>query len=141
MLPGDEQRARPAGNHRSGSENIAADDKLILPAVQVSNRARHRGRQSVVGVTGIDMEHIGERVLQEAFRDALAITWNRRADEFDASVPRPGDYHGQATAEEIAQQDARLTSVAQACRARAELALVPDDAIDDLILDVLGEVA
>lgn len=95
----------------------------------------------MVRVTGLDMNHFAQRLLQDAISSGLASTSLHRAETFEAARSRPGDFLGQATAEEIRETDARLTAIANAFRARAALALMPDDAIEDAILDVLDEVA
>lgn len=61
------------------------------------------------------------RVLQDALTEAEAAYWDRRADTFEAARPRPDDFTGQATPQQLARRAARLTDVAQACRARAAL--------------------
>lgn len=92
-------------------------------------------------MTDFHLEHFVARLLQDAMSSALASTWLRRAETFEAARSRPGDFLGQATAEDIHDADARLTGIANACRARAAIALIPGDVIDDSILDVLDEVA
>lgn len=90
----------------------------------------------MIGVTGLDLEHFGSRVVQEAFMTGRQSFWRRRAREFEAAMSRPGDYRGEATAADVAAMDARLAAVARACRARAELApLLDEDNDADLVLD------
>lgn len=67
------------------------------------------------------LDHFQRRVVQEAMKDATAAYWNRRAATFEAARPRPGDYSGRATRQQIAEQDARLAALARACSARADL--------------------
>lgn len=55
----------------------------------------------------------------DAFLAASAKFWERRARQFDWARPRPSDYPGRATAEQIRDQDARLLTIATACRNRA----------------------
>lgn len=88
-------------------------------------------------MTGLNIDHFVARLLQDALAEATASYWRKRAEDFERAGSRPGDYTGEASADEIARRDEWLTSVAQACRSRAEFALVPDDAIDDSILEVL----
>lgn len=92
-------------------------------------------------MTGLDMNHFVARLLQEAASSALASTWLRTAETFEAARSRPGDYTGKATTEDIRDADVRLTEIANACRARAAIALMPDGVIDDVFLDILDEVA
>jgi len=90
----------------------------------------------------LDVEQFGARVLQEAFTTALSSHWHRRAREFEAARSRPGDFLGEATAADVAAMDARLTGLATACRARAELApFIDEDDAGDLVDLVLDEVA
>lgn len=48
--------------------------------------------------------------------------WLKRAETFEAARPNPAEgYCGGATIEQLREQWARLTEVAVACRARAEV--------------------
>ena len=71
------------------------------------------------------LEQFRARVLADALNEASAAYWLRRAVQFDNARPRPGDYTGAATPQQLAQRDARLAEVAQACRAAADVALLP----------------
>lgn len=63
------------------------------------------------------------QVLLEAWVHADAAYWRRRAAEFEAALPRPGDYIGsESTPEKRAERVARLAEIAKACRNRAQLA-------------------
>lgn len=64
---------------------------------------------------------ITRRVLEDAFTQASAAQWRRRADTLEWARPKPTDYNGRATAEELAERDARLASLARACRWHARL--------------------
>lgn len=72
------------------------------------------------------LAHFQARVIQDALAAALAATWERRAAAFDAARPRPGDFTGLATPEDLAAQDQRLAAIASACRARAAVAWMGD---------------
>lgn len=67
----------------------------------------------------LEERQIAARVLEDIWCEASAIYWRRRADQFDRARPRAGDYTGQATSEQLAEQDARLASTTRACRLRA----------------------
>ncbi|WP_377322847.1 hypothetical protein ACFJIY_25260 [Pimelobacter simplex] len=67
-------------------------------------------------------DHMVRRALQEAMAAGLAETWLRRARMFEWARPRPGDFMGRATREEIAARDARLARKAEVCRHRASIA-------------------
>lgn len=86
----------------------------------------------------IDLDRIAYRVVQQAFTDALRWSWEQRADEFEAARPKRGEFHGNATREELLDRDRRLAEIAQACRNRASIAEFQDA---DLIDRALGEVA
>jgi hypothetical protein len=47
--------------------------------------------------------------------------WLRRADEFEAAAPRPSDFHGGATHEDLDAAYWRCLSTAKLCRERASL--------------------
>lgn len=72
--------------------------------------------------------HFQHRVIQDAITDATAYYWRRRAETFEWAMSKPGDYHGQSTAEERAKRDAGLQAAADACRARAHVALLREPA-------------
>lgn len=57
--------------------------------------------------------------LKEAWLGAASIYWEDRARQLEAARPRPGDFTGQATPEDLAERWRRLTGAAAACRARA----------------------
>ncbi len=73
------------------------------------------------------VEHFQARVCREAIREAEAATWERRAAMLEWARPRPGDWHGQATREELRARYDRLTEQAQACRNRARVSLIGGD--------------
>ena len=89
----------------------------------------------------LNLDHFVTRVLQDAFTEATAIYWTRRSMDFLNARSRPGDWPGGSTPEDIAAMDSRLTGLANACRARASLAPLQDNEIDDAVVDVLTEVA
>lgn len=61
-------------------------------------------------------------VLHDVWCEATTTYWLIRAEQLDAARPRPGDFHGRATRQQLAARDARLAEAAAACRHRAELA-------------------
>lgn len=61
------------------------------------------------------------RSVQQSITIAQPWYWIRRAEDLDNARPRVGDYHGQATREDLAERYARLTEQAEACREHAEL--------------------
>lgn len=85
------------------------------------------------------VEHFRGRVLLDALADALAATWHRRAAVFEAAAPRPGDFPGRATADELAEAGRRCRATASACRHRAQVALLDDEPdLFALVREVLG---
>lgn len=61
------------------------------------------------------------RIMQDALSEATALYWLRRADQLEAARPRPGDFHGAATREDLSARHATLTLAALNCRRHAEL--------------------
>lgn len=72
------------------------------------------------------VEHFRARVLQDALNEATSSYWLRRADQFTAAMPRPGEFHGQRTDDRLDEKVVELAGIVQACRARASVALVQD---------------
>ena len=64
-------------------------------------------------------DRFAHRLLQDAYTEATALYWLRRAQAFEDARPRPDDYVGAATADDLAARDARLADSAETCRARA----------------------
>lgn len=79
------------------------------------------------------------RLLQDALNEATSSYWAKRAADFENARPRLGDDHGQATPEQLRERWHRLTAIANACRARAELAPLPG--IGPEVEQVWGEIA
>lgn len=65
------------------------------------------------------VDHFRTRVLQDAFAEAEAAYWRRRAEAFENAAPRAGDFAGAATEAELDEQARRCTEAAVACRGRA----------------------
>ena len=66
-------------------------------------------------------EHFTARFWQDCLTEATAAYWRRRAQVFAAAAPRPGDFNGSASEEELAERAERCLEVARACRQHAEL--------------------
>ncbi|WP_299051791.1 hypothetical protein [uncultured Nocardioides sp.] len=73
--------------------------------------------------------HFQARVLQDAMREATATYWRRRAQTFLDARARPGDFLGNSTLEQRRARWCRLTEIAKACEARAQVALIQDDEV------------
>lgn len=67
------------------------------------------------------------RVAQDAFHEATATYWRRRAHALEQAMPRAGEYHGRATPAELKERAARLREEVQACRNRARVAQLGGD--------------
>lgn len=79
------------------------------------------------------------RSVQESITAAQPCTWDKRAEQLENARPRPGDFHGQATREDLAERYARLTEQAAACREHAELLRrYPSPIGEDLAALVVG---
>ena len=87
----------------------------------------------------LDLEHFRMRVIQDALNEGRRQWWLRRALDFENARPRPGDFNGQATLEELRDRWVWCTEIAKACRARAEVAPLDDDRPE--ILHILREVS
>ena len=66
-------------------------------------------------------EQLQLRAIQDVLQMASAATWERRAEASEFARPRPGDFNGGATEQELALRDARLAREAEACRNHARL--------------------
>ncbi|WP_344004811.1 hypothetical protein [Nocardioides lentus] len=71
--------------------------------------------------------HFQARVVQDAMREATASYWRRRAQTFRDARARPGDFLGDSTIEQRRARWCRLTEIAKACEARAQVALIRDE--------------
>lgn len=96
---------------------MIADDlaELFAGSPATVTTARIPGQPPVT----VDLDRILQRLLLDAFTEAMAIRWERRARTFEAARPQPTDYNGHATADELAERDRRLAETAEACRSRA----------------------
>lgn len=72
------------------------------------------------------VEHFRARVLQDALNEGLSRHWLRRAEDFENARPRLDDFHGEATTDQLRAKWHELTLVANACRARAQVAPLDD---------------
>lgn len=83
------------------------------------------------------VDHFVLRLLTECIDDAARKQWLKRAAAFENARPKPDDFHGQATPEELRRRWRELTEIANACRARAKVA--PLDEIAPEAEQVWGE--
>lgn len=61
------------------------------------------------------------RVIADALNEASARYWTRRAEVLEDAAPRPGEFHGKATREELSSAWRRCHADAERCRRHAEL--------------------
>ncbi|WP_405070423.1 hypothetical protein OG558_12770 [Kribbella sp. NBC_01510] len=67
------------------------------------------------------LDNFTRRVIQDAAAEATATYWVHRAAQLDQARPRPGDYTGQATEQQLAERERLLAAQAEACRRHADL--------------------
>lgn len=85
-----------------------------------------------------DPEHIFRELMCEALAAGSARQWRKRAAEFRAARPTPGDYPGQQTLEQRRAKWHELTAVANACEVRArfiELGYEDWSEVDDVMAE------
>jgi len=79
-------------------------------------RPRPPGRRLPIQV---DADRMQLDVIRDTLHRAQAATWLRRADDWEWAAPRPDDYTGRATPEDLAERAHRCHAKAAACRAHA----------------------
>lgn len=84
--------------------------------------------------------HFQARVLQDALAEASGAYWSRRAEAFEDAKPRPDEFHGRQTREELRARWSCMDATARACRARAQVSLIPQE-IEPDVLAAVWEVA
>jgi hypothetical protein len=90
----------------------------------------------------IDIDHFRARVLQDALTEATAQYWVHRAHQFQQAAPRLGEYHGQATREQLRERWIECMATMQACLSHADLIRQESpEPISEEVAAVLGEVA
>lgn len=75
-------------------------------------------------------------VLADAYNVGRRLWWLKRAQDFEAAKPLPGEFHGNETREQLSARWRWCDEVARACRAKAEMV-----GIDEELEAVLGNVA
>lgn len=118
MTPND--RGRPV---REAASNVSVDD----------------GDTTIIGQALGNLPHMTRRLLQEALSDAWRPQQLNRAAQWRAAAPRPGDFPGQATREDLRDAWRRCHAIARAFERRAELC--PSELISADVDTVLEEVA
>jgi hypothetical protein len=127
------QLRRLGGDSETAAVSWGADNISVRPLAASAIVRAEVGR--ILALVDVE-EPIRRRVVQDALNDALACTWTRRAELLEFAMSRPEDYHGQATAEQIAERDRHLAAQASACRHKAillELHILDDfEAVPDV---------
>jgi hypothetical protein len=109
-------------------------------------RSGHRTRLPTAArrcvLINIDIDRFKARLLQDCLSQATAQYWLHRADQFLEAAPRRGDFHGNASEEELVDAWERCRAAALACRRHAQLILdsLPEE-ISDEVLTVVQDVA
>lgn len=67
------------------------------------------------------LDNFVRRVVLDCLLQAMPETWERRAAVFDAAAPRPDEFHGRATREELSAAWRRCRADADLCRRHAAL--------------------
>jgi hypothetical protein len=90
----------------------------------------------------IDIDHFRARILQDALSEATAQYWVHRAHQFQQAAPRLGEFHGNATRDELNEAWTRCMNTMQACLSHADLISGEyPEPISDEVASVLEEVA
>jgi hypothetical protein len=93
-------------------------------------------------VINIDLDHFRARILQDALTEATAQYWVHRAYQFQQAAPTLGEFHGDATREELNEAWTRCHATTQACLRHADLLRGEyPEPISDEVWAVLEEVA
>ena len=86
------------------------------------------------------LERYRARFLMDLIQQGTAAYWERRAQIFEQARPQPGDWHGGATADQLAEMDRRCADTAKACRQHAQVLRSHHPAgVDPLVWDALHE--
>lgn len=67
------------------------------------------------------LDNFVRRVVLDCLLQALPETWDRRAQVLDAAAPRPDEFHGRATRDELSAAWQRCHHDAALCRRHAAL--------------------
>jgi len=99
---------------------------------QLLDALREQGtvKANVAAVLAEHVEHFRLRVMEDAFTEATAAYWLRRADQFEWARPTLDDFAGNATDTQRRAKWHELAAVARACRARASVSLLEGDDIE-----------
>lgn len=75
-----------------------------------------------MSLTHLDIaDAVALRGLVDTYQQATGLWWERRAEMFDWAAPRPGDFTGKATEQDVSERAARCREAARLCRRHADL--------------------
>jgi hypothetical protein len=100
-------------------EKASGDDGLSAASLPQPADSREHLRQLLHQIV-LD-EAMRRRSVQQAILTASAWWWRWRAEQFHRARPRPSDFNGQSSVEELGAADERCSETAQACLNRATL--------------------
>lgn len=86
------------------------------------------------------LDQFAADVLADALSAASSDYWRRRAEAWETAKPKPGDYLGRCTREDLSRAWRRCDERARACRARAEVCDAEEwrELVGDVFADVRG---
>lgn len=70
-------------------------------------------------VSAEQFELLAASLLADVLREAEAATWLKRAEEFESTKPRVGEFHGDLTPTELSARWRWADETARQCRERA----------------------
>jgi hypothetical protein len=114
-----ERRERPAQKNQTPSKSIATDTSTIAQAV----------------CRTAELDPFSWAVLTDVWLIGHRLWWLKRARDFENAKPLPGEFHGNATREQLSARWRWCDEVARACRAKAELVGI-DGELEQLLRDV-----
>lgn len=91
--------------------------------------------------TDLYMRRVSYDVLLDVFLSVDSAQWRRRAELLEVARPRPGDFTGSATREQLLERWERLTAAAEACRQRASFVDATRAQFHDTLRDIAGGAA
>lgn len=119
--------------------------RFLLPDRHDEGRPGERAASNVTTGNTVsipDFDNWSRRVIQDALNESTRAFWLKRAEDFERAKPRPDEYHGNKTREQLRAQWLWCHETAQACRNKAVMVSLDDDAFDaDLSAMLDGEAA
>lgn len=133
MSPGTATAATAGPNLRANGESPPGERQrpgVVNTGAAEGDWAGNLKSGSTIAAAADALTHLQRQVGLEAVLDAWGATWERRARALEAARPRPEDFHGQASRDELDRRWHGLSAAARACRARAQVSplelILPD---------------